>query len=361
MHNAGWIRKWGAVTLFFFCWFLIAGNYGFAAEEDALLNARRSYQQGDYEAAIKILTQFIEDLKAIVAQKKNVAEAFYLLAKVYFTVGEDERANQNIRKVFETYPPFEKNENDIEFRDRVEKIRQEMGRTAVVPPQVIRTETEAETPAVTEQQVIETPVKKTKKKFPWLLVIGGAVAIAAVVFLLMGSKKEESKITGVTVRIDLTFAGTNLQCRHTIRINGGEKLSEVFQFNVPSSSDYNDAKKINRTITVTLPPGTFTIEHEMSPDYTTYFTGSAWIWATRYNLSITNFDHTGDFPGNPTLSEDEFDISVAPWHSDPTHEWYRIESKTVTIVAPTPPSQRASKGSKRSLLPKEPRKTGNRR
>jgi hypothetical protein len=152
-------------------------------------------------------------------------------------------------------------------------------------------------------------------------------------------KKEESKVTEVTVRIDMTFAATNLGCRHIIRVNGIERLNEFMAFNVPGYDDYDLAMKINRTIHVTQSPGTMTIQHEMSADYNDYYPSqSTWIWGTDFDLMISDFNYQGDHPGAPTLSEYYFYSTVAPWNTDPTDEWYRIETKSISIIAPMPTS-----------------------
>lgn len=347
MMRHDWIKKGGVVTLVFFCWFLFATNYQHAAEEDSLLKARSLYQQGDYEAAINLLTDFIQKLKAIVAQKKNVAEAFYLLAKVYYTVGEDEKTEANIRKVFETFPPFEKEESDLEFRERVDKVRGQMTQPRVIQPRATQPQRVAE-PAP-ERQVIETPAVKKKKKFPWIVVVLGVAVIAVVAFLVLGKKKEESAVTDVTLRMDVNFAATNLRCRHIIRVNGMERFNEEMQFNVPSSNDYDDAVKLDRAITLSLPPGSFTIEHEVMPDYDSFFPGNVWIWATNYRLTITSHNFTGDDPGRPTLAETEFEFKVAPWREDPSEEWYRIKSKVIAMIVPQPPPARTARTSGKGL------------
>lgn len=205
------LRKIGMITLVLFCWFFLTQSFGFAQEEDALLKARKLYQQGYYDDAITLLVETINQLKSIVAQKKRVAEAFYLLAKVYFTVGEDDKVDSNLKKVFETYPTFEKQETDLDFKDRVNRARSEYvtegpaeegmelkkEEEKVVPP-VVKTEQEP-VQKEKEQQVIEKPKKKKKKKFPILLVLGG-LAIAAVAIYFLVIKKSDDEDEGYDIR-----------------------------------------------------------------------------------------------------------------------------------------------------------------
>lgn len=194
MFSGKWLRYSCVVALFFFLFFSVSANYGFAQqEEDALLRARQLYQDGDYEGSIKLLSDFIDKLKAIVAQKKNVAEAFYLLAKVYYTVGEDDKVDENLMKVFETYSAFVIEEADFDFKARVEKARAEVKarKTAEKPEPV--TVTEKDEKKDEPGKVIEAPAPKKKKKFPVLLVVGGLVVLGVVAALLLGGGKDDKK------------------------------------------------------------------------------------------------------------------------------------------------------------------------
>lgn len=202
------IRKIGILTVLLFGWFSLSTSFGYAQEEDELLQARKLYQQGYYDDAITMLIECINKLKSIVAQKKKVAEAFYLLAKVYFTVGEDDKVDTNLKKVFETYPTFNKEETDLEFKDRVDKTKVKMGVGKVVqkepvaeepvqvePEQdkvqpVIKTEKEKTAPKK-EKRVIPKAKKKKKKKFPILLVLGGLAVAAVLVYFLVIKKSED--------------------------------------------------------------------------------------------------------------------------------------------------------------------------
>lgn len=192
MFSGKWLRYSCVVALFFFLFFSVSANYGFAQqEEDALLRARQLYQDGDYEGSIKLLSDFIDKLKAIVAQKKNVAEAFYLLAKVYYTVGEDDKVVENLKKVFETYSAFVIEEADFDFKARVEKARAEVKARKMTekPEPAVAPVEEKDKPA----KVIEAPAPKKKKKFPVLLVVGGLVVLGVVAALLLGGGKDDKK------------------------------------------------------------------------------------------------------------------------------------------------------------------------
>jgi hypothetical protein len=234
MFDIKLIRRAAILTLFFFAFFTFAADLAMARpQEDDLTKAKRLYQEGDYEGSIKLLSGFIDKLKAMVEQKKNVAEAFYLLAKIYFEVGDDAKVEENLGKVFTTYPSFtKKDEANFGFKERVDKARavflkdkeaqarqmeQELKEQEKKEPEVIKeTKPEAE-----EFKVIEQPKpKKKKKKFPVLLVVGGLVVVAALVLLLGKKKKDEPAPEVFDIRGTWRLTATIL----------GETFSGLFTF-----------------------------------------------------------------------------------------------------------------------------------
>ncbi len=186
------LRNVAAVTLVLFTFFVFSTDIVWAKEkeEDALLQARKLYQDGDYEGSIEMLSKFIQKLRAMVEQKKNVAEAFYLLAKIYFEVGDDSKVDENLQKVFETYPTFSKeDESNISFKERVERIHDKsvssQPAAAAAPSQPKRITEEKPQPA---RKVITQPYpEKKKKKFP-ILLVGGAIVVGAAAVLLLKKK-----------------------------------------------------------------------------------------------------------------------------------------------------------------------------
>lgn len=191
------LRNLAIVALVFFIGVSITSNYAFASEEDNLLKARRLYKEGDYEGAVQILNDFVEKLKAIVAQKKNVAEAFYLMAKVYYTVGDDRKVDENLKKVFETFPTFNYDEADYDFKTRVETAKQlvmaQQGTEAFTAPQETEVQPQEEVVQPKRQNVIVSPPKAKKKKFPVLLVVGGIVVIVVLAAVLLGGNKDKEE------------------------------------------------------------------------------------------------------------------------------------------------------------------------
>jgi hypothetical protein len=194
MLSGKFLKCAGMVTLFLFIFLIFPTDFAFAQqEEDALLKARRLYQQGDYEGSIKLLGDFITKLRAMVEQKRNVAEAFYLLAKIYYEVGDDTKVDENLRKCFGTFPAFTMEEINPGFKNRVNKIKKEVLEAKTNQPLPEEESFEPEKPA--EERIIEqpTPVKeKKKKKFPVLLVVGGIVVVGVILALALGGKKDDS-------------------------------------------------------------------------------------------------------------------------------------------------------------------------
>jgi len=206
MLTGKFLKGTGMVTMFLFMFFIFAADFAAAQqEEDVLLKARRLYQQGDYEGSIKMLGDFISKLRAMVEQKKNVAEAFYLLAKIYYEVGDDTKVNENLRKCFGTFPAFSMEETNLGFKDRVNKVRKEVLEAKTKEP-LPEAETYEEEEPPAEEKVIEQPAPpKKKKKFPVLLVVGGIAVVAVLILALGGGKKKEPEPERFDIRGDWTL------------------------------------------------------------------------------------------------------------------------------------------------------------
>jgi formylglycine-generating enzyme required for sulfatase activity len=198
------ILKWsGMLTLFCFVWFCVAADLSFAqsSEKDALLEARRLSQEGNFDGAIKILKDYIEKLKIIKEQKQNLAKAYYSLARTYHKVGEEALCDENLRMVFMTYRHFSTEENDFIFKDRVDKTRQEVEaeikaeEKRKAEERKAREELKAREKQKPEKEVIAKPVeKKKKKKFPWLLAVGGVVVVGVILYLLLNKKDTNGEV-----------------------------------------------------------------------------------------------------------------------------------------------------------------------
>ena len=193
------------VTLFLFLFFIFSADFAFAQkEEDVLLKARRLYQQGDYEGSIKLLGDFVSKLRAMVEQKRNVAEAFYLLAKIYYEGGDDTKVDENLRKCFDTFPAFTMEETNPGFKDRVTKAQKEELEAKTKQPKPGEETFEEPTETKVIEQPSPPPKVKKKKKFPVLLVVGGVVLVAVLVLALGGGKDDEPQPERFDIRGDWT-------------------------------------------------------------------------------------------------------------------------------------------------------------
>jgi PEGA domain len=126
MLNSGTLKKATFITLFFFIWFSLAADFKFAAEKDKLTKAREKYEADDYQGSIRLLESLLREIKTIDKQKRNVAEALYLMAQIAFKEGKDKEMNEHLRETFEHYPLFNKAVEELDFEDSVKKVRRDL-------------------------------------------------------------------------------------------------------------------------------------------------------------------------------------------------------------------------------------------
>ncbi len=122
------LKKLAVLTLFFFILIPVAVDLNFAQNEDILERARTLYKEGNKDEAISELNEFINSIKGIPGQEKKAAEAFFVLAQIYFTyqrIGEESKVDENLKMAFKMYPEldFSKEEPDREFKAKVEQIK----------------------------------------------------------------------------------------------------------------------------------------------------------------------------------------------------------------------------------------------
>ncbi|MCP5104458.1 MAG: hypothetical protein GY950_13815 [bacterium] len=286
MFGTKLLRPVSLITLFLFVFFIGTADFSLAQEKDQLTKARKLYEEGDYEESIKLLSDFIQKLKAMVEQKKNVAEAFYLLAKIYFEVGDDTKVGTNLKKVFETYPGFKKEEANFGFKERVEKARaaflagKERDATQK-EAELVKKEEEmkAEPKTRPKTRIIEqsTP-KKKKKKFPVVFVVAGVVVVAALI-LLLGKKKDEKQEEQFDIRGNWAIYDTQLSQLFAHFTFRGSIGSGTFTDNAGDTGNYTVSNRNvsfsyhDYAITFT---GTFTDRDHMSGSYTSILGTRNW-------------------------------------------------------------------------------------
>ena len=122
------IKKVVVSTLFFFTWISVAVDFNFAQNEDTLKTARSLFLDGNEKGSIKKLNKFIDRIKDTPGQELDAAEAFYLLAKIYYTYqrkGWEKDVDKNLKMVFKKCPDFSREESDPDFKKKVEQIKAE--------------------------------------------------------------------------------------------------------------------------------------------------------------------------------------------------------------------------------------------
>jgi len=165
------LKFFALLTIFFFIHAVGVGNIDPPKDEDILLKARMLIREGDFESAIKELYDVTAKLKTILAQKRNLAEAYYLLARVYKIVQMEDKYKEHLKMAFQTFPNLNLPEPDPEIRDMAEKIKAELEAEKILQK--------------------EKPKQPKKKKFPVLLTLGGAALVTAAVLLLTRKKKPD--------------------------------------------------------------------------------------------------------------------------------------------------------------------------
>jgi len=125
MRSLGLLKKTTVIAIgLWLCFFLAseAPSPGLG-QANPLPKARQLIREGEYQSAIKLLEDYIGKIKQVLFQKKRVAEAYYIIAKIYYVVGEDNNTDINLKRVFENYPGFSIEESDMAFLARVNKIK----------------------------------------------------------------------------------------------------------------------------------------------------------------------------------------------------------------------------------------------
>jgi tetratricopeptide (TPR) repeat protein len=125
MLSSGTLKKTAILTAGIFLWFALGAGLSWSGQgrDNPLSKARQLIKEGEYQGAIKMLEDYIGKIKQVLFQKKRIAEAYYIIAKIYYIVGEDNNTDINLKRVFETYPGFSIEESDMAFLARVNKIK----------------------------------------------------------------------------------------------------------------------------------------------------------------------------------------------------------------------------------------------
>jgi tetratricopeptide (TPR) repeat protein len=196
-----------AFTLFFFSCFALTNNYSYSQDENPLLKAQGLYKQGNFVEAVKVLDAFIEMIKNNPSEKKRLAEAYYLLARIYYEAGEDDRVTEYMKQAVAAFVDIGREEGNLDFKSRLELVREQWlkanadDRKARPAEQTGIERAAAAPPRALEQEKPAAQLKK-KKKFPWLLALVG-IGVAVVLLITLTKKKKQT----LTVTVGEGIAG----------------------------------------------------------------------------------------------------------------------------------------------------------
>jgi sugar lactone lactonase YvrE len=252
MLNWEILRKTAVPAVGLMIWMMVVPSLAMSAQgEDILAQARRLVEDGELEAAAALLEPYVAKLKGEAGQKRNLAEAGYVLARVDYLMWLDEKSDEALRLIFAAVPDYAVPEPNKYFLARVERIRSETAAKATGERQKIeavnnamlqkkieearraeekqkaeeaakageRKEAEAKRAAPAAEKPTAIPGKaeggeaaKKKGRFPWLIV-GGVVVVAVVAAILLKKKSGSEAATTTTTTVapttgDISVAST---------------------------------------------------------------------------------------------------------------------------------------------------------
>jgi formylglycine-generating enzyme required for sulfatase activity len=202
------LMKTALLALFFFAFNLLAvDNRSLQKDEDSLHKARQLIQDGDLAGAVDELQRIVQLLENNPDMKNRLAEAHYLMAKVYFTAGDRQLVEDHLRKVYSTDPTFSTSEPDLYFREIVENIKKEFPEIAQ-PKGPDTQETNSSSNIIAKE-------RKKKRKPPVLLILGGIAILTALILILSKKKKSTTESGGIRISSNPSEAKIFLDGRDT--------------------------------------------------------------------------------------------------------------------------------------------------
>ncbi len=126
MIKAKSFRKIILLALFFAICFSVGLEFNSAQNEDDLSEARKLIGDRKFDKASSKLNSFISKLTGNNERKRELSEAYYLLATVYYRIGEDSKVYENLKMAFLINPDLKMEESDLYFGDREKEIRKQL-------------------------------------------------------------------------------------------------------------------------------------------------------------------------------------------------------------------------------------------
>ncbi len=314
MINFQLLKKIALFTLFFFIWFSFTGNFNYAEEggEDIFKKAKKLYKEGFHTKARKIFYEFVKKNKERSDKKKEVAEAYYLMAKIYYmaSLGPNiaaakykeyrQKVSEYLTKAFDIYEKLDIEEKDPEFIKIVENVRK---RVPPPPP----------------PKVIPVEGKKNGKRIKWYVIVGAVVVVGVVALLLLKKKKKKKYTLTVTV-------GEGVQGNPSSGSTTYEEGTTV-SYNYSLQSGYTDLV-VTLDENVVASSGTITMDRNHQLNAVTTELGSIYVTSTPTgaNIYLDGAD-TGKLT-NAVIS----DVVPGTHTIRLTLQGYNTEERTVEVV-----------------------------
>jgi formylglycine-generating enzyme required for sulfatase activity len=288
------------ITLFIFTCFTLTLDYSYSQEENPLLKAQELYKQGNFQDAVKVLEAFIEKTKGNQAELKNIAEAYYLLARMNYDISDDTQMVENLKLAVEANIDIGKEETNLDFKARLDRVRGDWLKSEAKKKEaelVVEKETaktEIAKPSVQEKEKPAQQIKK-KKKFPWLIVGVVLVIGAAALYFLVLNKKY-----ALTVNLGAGATGTPAA-------TAKYKKGTVVSYNYTPQAGYGTLQ-VKLDNVVVSNSGTFTMNSNHTLDVSviasTFKNGVLTIGGVLYELASIP---AGEFQMGNNSSEANFD------------------------------------------------------
>jgi hypothetical protein len=120
-------RSLAAGTLVIFSLMVMLNGYGHGqSPETPLTRAQDLLSQGKYDEAVIVIQGYINETKDKTDQKANLAAAWYLLAKIFYEVGDDTKCDEALLAVYATHPGFDQAEPNFGLRERITKVKAQL-------------------------------------------------------------------------------------------------------------------------------------------------------------------------------------------------------------------------------------------
>jgi len=111
-------------TLVMFSLMVMFNGYGYGQSAvTPLTRAQDLLSQGKYDEAVSVIQGYINETKDKTDRKPDLAAAWYLLAKIYYEVGDDEKCDAALLAVYMAHPGFDQTEPNFGLRERVTKVK----------------------------------------------------------------------------------------------------------------------------------------------------------------------------------------------------------------------------------------------